>query len=91
MEKARAHLNVSGRVQGVCFRMYVEQEAVARGVTGWVRNLPNGQVEVLFEGKKKDLEELVVWCRRGPPAARVTDLHVDWEPYHGDFLDFAVI
>ncbi len=91
MEKVRAHLLISGRVQGVCFRMYTEEEATKRSLTGWVRNLPTGQVEAVFEGNKKSIEEVIQWCHKGPPAARVTDLAVEWEPYRGDFHDFRAV
>jgi acylphosphatase len=89
--KARAHVLISGRVQGVCFRMYAEEEAQRRGLTGWIRNLPSGQVEALFEGEKKAVEEIVAWCHQGPPAARVTKVETDWETWRGDFRDFRTI
>lgn len=91
MERARAHVTISGRVQGVCFRMYTEEEALRRNLTGWVRNLPTGQVEAVFEGAKKSIEEMILWCHKGPPAARVTDVSVDWGPFRGDFTDFRTV
>ncbi|HSA59721.1 MAG TPA: acylphosphatase [bacterium] len=91
MTKARVHVLISGRVQGVCFRMYAEEEAQRRGLTGWVRNLPSGQVEALFEGEKTAVEEIVVWCRRGPPAARVDKIDENWEDFHGSFTDFRIV
>lgn len=71
--------------------MVAEQEARDRGLTGWVRNLPSGKVEALFEGDKKSIEEMIGWCHKGPPAARVTSVETEWEPYRGDFHDFRVI
>lgn len=65
---------VSGRVQGVGFRYATLQEARRLGVTGWVRNLPDGQVEVLAQADAPALERFATWLRRGPPGARVTDL-----------------
>ena len=62
---------VTGRVQGVAFRLYAEQEARRRGVTGWVRNEPDGSVVGHFEGPAADVEALVAWCHQGPPLARV--------------------
>lgn len=91
MEKARAHVVISGRVQGVCFRMAAEEEALNRRLTGWVRNLPSGQVEALFEGDKKSIDKMIGWCRQGPPAARVTQVAVDWEPYRGGIDDFRIV
>lgn len=91
MEKTRAHVLISGRVQGVCFRMETERQATEHNLTGWVRNLPDGRVEAVFEGKKKEVEEVVAWSRRGPSAARISDLHVEWKSYRGDFLDFRII
>ncbi len=91
MENVRGHLKISGRVQGVCFRMYAEEEAVKCGVTGWIRNLPTGQVEVLIEGDKKAVEEVVRWCHKGPSAANVASVEVSWETYHGDFTDFRTV
>ena len=91
MEKTRAHLLISGRVQGVCFRMVTEEEALNRRLKGWVRNLPTGQVEILLEGEKKDIEDMIVWCHQGPTAARVTEVKVEWQTYLGDFRDFCII
>lgn len=91
MTQARAHLLISGRVQGVCFRMYTEEEARKRGLTGWVRNLPTGQVEALFEGEKEIIEAMIAWCHQGPPAARVTKVETSWEKFRGDFPDFRTV
>lgn len=71
--------------------METEREAATHNLTGWVRNLPDGRVEAVFEGKKKEIEEVIVWCHRGPTAARVSDVSVEWEAYRGDFLDFRII
>jgi len=71
--------------------MYTEQEATARKLTGWVRNLPTGQVEAVIEGDKALVEEMIQWCHQGPPAARVTKVETDWQPYRGDFPDFRVV
>ena len=67
---------VTGRVQGVAFRLYAEQEARRRGVTGWVRNEPDGSVGGHFEGSAADVEALVAWCHQGPPMARVAHVAV---------------
>ena len=71
-------------VQGVSFRWYTIQEARARGVGGWVRNLPDGRVEAVFEGSEPDVEALVMWCGHGPRYARVASVDVDrTEPPEG--------
>ena len=72
------HAIVSGRVQGVGFRFFVEDKAVCLGLRGWVRNLRSGQVEVLASGEKEDLEELLSALKRGPGLSRVTEVEVDW-------------
>lgn len=67
---------VSGRVQGVSFRWYTEEQARRLGVTGWVRNEPDGSVLVHAEGDDEAVDALVAWCRQGPSMARVTDVAV---------------
>lgn len=67
---------VAGRVQGVFFRASCAEEAVAAGVSGWVRNLPDGRVEACFEGEPGPVEHMVGWCHEGPPSARVTTVEV---------------
>jgi acylphosphatase len=79
----RYRVLVSGRVQGVCFRDTCWQLAVQRGVRGWVRNLPDGRVEAVFEGPADDVQYLVDWARRGPRAAMVADVSVQTEPPEG--------
>jgi acylphosphatase len=88
--KVRAHVFVSGRVQGVFFRSETRYEARLRGVKGWVRNLPDGRVEAVFEGEEGAVKELIEFCRRGPPGAKVTKIDVKWEDYTGEFKDFEI-
>lgn len=90
MAKARAHVFISGRVQGVNFRWHTQRQAEREGVTGWVRNLRDGRVEAVFEGEEDAVRRLVDWCRQGPPAARVDDVEVRWEPPTGEFQDFSI-
>jgi acylphosphatase len=71
--------------------MYTEEEALNHRLTGWARNLPDGHVEAVFEGIKKNIEEMISWCHKGPTAARVTHVDVSWEPYQGDFRDFRIV
>ena len=89
--KARAHVYVSGQVQGVFFRAETANLAHRLDLAGWVRNLPDGRVEALFEGGKEHVEEAVAFCRRGPPGAYVQDLAVEWEEWKGEYRDFRVV
>ncbi len=88
--RVRAHVFVSGRVQGVFFRVETRREANRRNVSGWVRNLPDRRVEAVFEGEKDDVEKLIEFCRRGPPGARVNHVEVRWERYIGEFKGFRI-
>jgi len=89
-KKVRAHVIISGRVQGVFFRMNTVRAAERIGVTGWVRNKRDGTVEALFEGKEDQVNAVLVWCRAGDPPARVSDLQVGWKPPTGEFNNFSV-
>ena len=86
----RAHVFISGRVQGVFFRSETRHEAKKRGVKGWVRNTSDGRVESVFEGEEEKVEELIEFCKRGPPGARVANIDVTWEDYTGEFRDFEI-
>jgi len=83
-DRTRAHVFVSGTVQGVFFRATTEEEAEARGVDGWVRNLADGRVEAVFEGPEAPVEELVEFCHEGSPAATVESVDVSWEAPEGE-------
>ncbi len=90
-QQVRAHAVIHGRVQGVWFRMETRQAAERIGnLTGWVRNVPDGTVEALIEGDKKNVEKLLEWCRQGPPLARVDRVDVAWDHPTGDLPDFDV-
>ncbi len=71
------HCFVTGRVQGVCFRMYTQQQAENKGLTGWVRNLPDGRVEVMAFGNQQQLDELNHWLKTGPGMAQVSNLQYE--------------
>jgi len=90
MANARAHLLISGRVQGVFFRAFTEEAARKLGLGGWVRNTSSGEVEAVFEGERKDIEHAIDLCYKGPPASRVTAIDVRWEDYTGEFKSFSV-
>jgi acylphosphatase len=86
----RAHLTISGRVQGVWYRGSMQEEAHRLGIAGWVRNRPDGTVEAEIEGEPETIEELVAWARRGPRGARVTDVDVQWLEPRGERGRFVV-
>jgi acylphosphatase len=87
---ARFRAIISGTVQMVGFRAFAESRAGMRGITGFVRNLPGGEVEVVAEGDRSLLEEFLADLRRGPSGARVRDVMVSWEQARGEFGDFTV-
>ncbi len=89
-EWAQLHARVHGRVQGVGFRAFVEQRASLLGLTGWVRNRWDGSVEVLAEGPRPSLETLLADLRRGPRAAAVSEVQVEWRPATSEFNRFYV-
>jgi len=88
--KKRVHLWVYGRVQGVNFRYYTRQKALSLGLTGWVRNLPDGGVECIAEGEETMLLEFVQWCAHGPVISRVEEIEKKWEAYKGEFSAFDI-
>ncbi|MGD0282982.1 MAG: acylphosphatase [Dissulfurispiraceae bacterium] len=88
--KARAHLYITGRVQGVSYRWFTSDVAYALKLTGWVRNLPDSGVEAVFEGDREAIEKAIIKCRQGPPASRVSDVDVTWENQLEGFSDFDI-
>lgn len=88
--KIRAHVIIEGRVQGVFFRAETRAVAQTYHLTGWVKNLPDGRVEAVFEGEEDDVEKAVQWCRTGPPHALVTSVSVNREPFTGEFKNFSI-
>ncbi len=88
--KSRAHVFISGRVQGVFFRGRTRERASQLGLKGWVRNLRDGRVEAVFEGEKGAVEKMLMWCKEGPTYAKVTDVEAQWEEYTGEYEDFDV-
>lgn len=84
MERKRVHLYISGRVQGVSFRWHTRDQAKRWSLEGWVKNLPDGRVEILAEGQEDGVKALVEWVHRGPPAAEVEDVTGGWEPATGE-------
>ncbi len=90
MSNVRAKLKIQGRVQGVFYRQSTKETAVRLGLTGWVRNCSDGSVEAVFEGAKETVDAAIEWCRQGPPAARVTEVAVDWQDFQGEFSGFGI-
>lgn len=89
-DRTRARVRVSGRVQGVFFRDSTRQRAEELGLSGYVTNTPDGDVEALFEGRSEGVEEMVRWCGQGPPDASVENVDVDYEPAGDDLKGFEV-
>ncbi|HLV34186.1 MAG TPA: acylphosphatase [Spirillospora sp.] len=81
---------VHGRVQGVSFRHYTMMQARNLGLTGWVRNEPDGTVRTVAEGEKDKLDTFLDWLHIGPPAAQVTRVEANWYPATDEFVDFDV-
>ena len=84
MSEARARIVVRGRVQGVFFRAETRDRARSLGLSGWVRNVPDGSVEAVFEGDRDRIDSILEWCRRGPGFAEVEDVEVAWEEPRGE-------
>ena len=84
------HVIISGRVQGVFFRAYTRETALALKLTGWVRNLPDGGVEAIFEGEDTSVQTMLEWCKKGPPHAIVKKVDSAEESYTGEFRDFRI-
>jgi acylphosphatase len=86
----RAHVFVSGRVQGVFFRDHTQRWASSLSLTGWVRNLYDGRVETVMEGEKEIIEGLIAKLKQGPPMADVTNVEISWEDFKGEFDGFRI-
>lgn len=82
-EQLCAHVFISGRVQGVGYRFSTVEEAYRWGVKGWVRNLPDGRVEAVFEGNTTGVKEMINWCYQGPTAAVVKNVAVEYQEPEG--------
>jgi len=90
-ETIRARVIVSGRVQGVWFRGTACERARELGVSGWVRNRPDGNVEAVIEGPRRQVRQMVAWCYRGPRMAQVQHVDLAWEEPTGEFAGFSVV
>jgi len=89
-EVARVHMIISGRVQGVFFRANTKSKAQSLNLSGWVKNLSDGSVEVVAEGPHDILADFVRWCHRGPAAATVDGIDIEWELATGELTQFGI-
>jgi len=88
--RARLHLIVNGRVQGVGFRFSAYDEAKELALAGWVRNIAGGEVEIVAEGSRENLQMLATWAHLGPPSAHVTQVREEWLDFTGEFTEFRI-
>lgn len=88
--KMRALVTVRGLVQGVSFRYHTRQMALQLKVTGWVRNLPNGEVTGCFEGDERDVQALIDWCHKGPSSAEVEKVTIEKMDFTDEFRTFLI-
>jgi len=91
MAMIRAHLVIKGEVQGVFYRASAREEAMRLGIFGWVRNLPDGDVEAEVEGPEEPVQQFIRWCKRGPPSAVVSDVLVERLEHTGEFKGFGIL
>ncbi|MEW5895903.1 MAG: acylphosphatase [Candidatus Omnitrophota bacterium] len=90
MESRRVHVLIAGIVQGVFFRSFMKEKAQELGVKGWVKNRVDGTLESVMEGKKDAVDELISWCRKGPPMADVDYIHLEREDFRDEFKSFNI-
>ncbi len=90
MEIERLHVVIDGIVQGVFFRASTREEARALDLTGWVRNCFDGNVEAVFEGERDKIDQMLKWCKTGPPGAKVINIKSNWEMPTGEFDTFSI-
>jgi len=86
----RAHVFISGRVQGVFYRASTKNMAEQLGLKGWVRNTSDGRVETVFEGEETAVKDMIFWCHNGPRSAEVSDVTVDYTKFLGEFEEFCI-
>lgn len=89
--KVRTHVVFAGRVQGVFFRMNTQKKATELGIKGFVRNVFDGTVEAVFEGEESGVKEVIDWCEKKIPMARVDDVKVEWLEFKDEFDSFDVV
>ena len=84
-------ITISGFVQGVGYRHFVRKTAQGLGLTGWVRNTPDGRVEAVLQGTKEKIQEMITHCRKGPFLAEIEDVEIVWEKVKQDYPDFQIV
>jgi len=89
-DKVRAHVIITGRVQGVFFRLETQRAAGIYKVSGWVRNKRDGTVEAVFEGDKVRVDEILEWCKQGSFGAVVENINLEWQKYTGEYPGFEI-
>ena len=87
----QVYLIILGKVQGVFYRASCLEVAQKLGLTGWVKNLADGSVEVLAQGEKEKIEKLIEWCKKGPDGAKVDEVKTEWKSIKKNFSDFSII
>ena len=87
----RLSLVITGTVQEVFFRASTLEQAQGMGLTGWVKNLSDGSIEIVAEGPRYALEQLLAWCQHGPPAARVAEVFPRWGKHMAEFRTFMIV
>ena len=86
----RVHIIISGYVQGVGFRYFINKKAFQLGIKGWVKNTPNGSVEVMAEGNEIDIQTFIEYCKKGPNLASIKDVKINYEELSNEFKNFEV-
>ena len=86
-----AHLFISGIVQGVGFRVYIQNQARRNQIQGWIKNLNDGRVEVLLVGTQENVLEMIKLCKRGRPWSKVSDVQVNWKNIQESYDSFSII
>ncbi len=81
---SRAHLIIYGKVQGVFYRASARDKALRIGISGWVKNIPEGRVEAVFEGEKNRVNRMIEWCKKGPSYSQVDEVAIEWEEPEGE-------
>ena len=89
--RVEVHVLISGKVQGVWFRANTKEKARQLNIKGWVRNLPDGRVEAVFQGEKEMVEEMIKWRYKGPPLAEVENVEVEWNQPEDEFEDVSIL
>jgi len=84
------HVLISGRVQGVWYRAFTKQKAEQLGIKGWVRNASDGKVEAIFEGEENKIDQMIDWCYKGPPLAKIKDIEIKKQQATNAFEDFSI-